>query len=247
MSGLSALFSLPLDLLIWSCALTLVAAFVQGTLGFGYAIVSVPVLALIDPRLAPVPQLVQMLPLTFLIYWREREAAEWRGVVWTTLGRLPGTAMGVLLLKIATQRVLDLLIGALVLVAVAGLKGERSVARTPWTEGLAGLLSGATSVVSSIGGPPIALLYKGARGPTIRATLSVIFFVGLLVTVLGRALAGEITGLEVALGLVTTPLVLLGVWLSRFTARRVEGRPLQVMILGFSALSGLALIARSLS
>lgn len=246
MSGLDELLALPPSLLVWSLAVTLVAAFVQGTLGFGYAIVSVPVLALVDPRLAPVPQLLQMLPLTFLIYWREREAADWGGVVWTTLGCFPGTALGLWLLKVASQRVLDLLLGALVFAAVFGLTGERSVPRRPWTEALAGLLSGAASVVSSIGGPPIALLYKGARGPTVRATLSAIFLVGLVITVVGRAVAGEMSSLEVALGLLTTPLVWVGVWLSRFTTHRVEGRPLQVAILAFSALSALALIARAL-
>ena len=236
---------LPLEAWLWSAAVAFVAAFVQGTLGFGFAIVSVPVLALVDPRLAPIPQLIQMLPLTFLVYWREREAADWSGAVWTTVGRFPGTALGVLLLGVATQQALDLLIGALVLVAVAGLHGERSVSRTPVSEFLAGLLSGAASAVSSIGGPPIALLYKGARGPTVRATLSAIFFVGLVVTVAGLALAGEMSMAEVALGAATTPLVLAGVWFSRFAVHRVEGRPLQVGILVFCALSALALIARA--
>ncbi|MEM9071682.1 MAG: sulfite exporter TauE/SafE family protein [Myxococcota bacterium] len=244
--GLEEALSLPGDLLLWSLAVTFVAAFVQGTIGFGHAVVAVPILALVDSRLAPVPQLLQMVPLTVLVFWREREHADLHGALWTTIGRLPGTAMGVLLLKVATQRMLDLLIGGLVLIAVGGLTGGRAIPRTRITEFVAGLLSGGAAVISSIGGPPIALLYKDAKGATVRATLSAILAIGLVVTISARAVAGEISSLEVGLGLLTIPAVGLGVWASRFAAAKIEGRPLQVSILVVSAASAIALIARAL-
>lgn len=40
------------------------ATTVQGIAGLGFAMVSVPILALIDPSFAPVPQLLMTLPLT---------------------------------------------------------------------------------------------------------------------------------------------------------------------------------------
>lgn len=240
-------FELAPGALIWFGVLSFLAAFVQGTIGFGYAICSVPILALIDPRLAPAPQLIQMVPLIFLIYWRERKDAEWSGVLWTTVGRLPGTLLGMLLLVVASQSVLDLFIGGSVLLAVILLRGGRAIPRNRITELVAGLVSGAGSVVSAIGGPPIALLYKDAKGPAVRATLSVIFLVGLFVTIVGRVVAGKLGEVDLSLGLLSIPIVIAGFVLSRYATTFVEGRRLQVAILVVSALAALALIGQALA
>ncbi len=232
--------------LLWFCALSFVAAFVQGSIGFGYAICTVPILALIDSRLAPAPQLIQMIPLIAAIYWRERKHAEWGGVLWTTIGRLPGTYLGVLLLAVASQQVLDLIIGGSVLLAVVLLRGGRAIPRNKGTELVAGVFSGAGAVVSAIGGPPIALLYKDAKGPAVRATLSAIFGVGLVVTITGRGWAGKLTELDLSLGVLTIPLVVAGFAISRFATEKIEGRVLQISILVVSGLAAMALIAQAL-
>ena len=242
---LSALELAP-SILVWVGVMSFVAAFVQGTIGFGYSIVTVPVLALIDPRLAPAVQIIQLIPLILAIYWRERKHADWKGVVWTTLGRFPGTYLGMLLLAVASQRTLDLVIGGSVLFAVLLLRGGRAIPRTKATELIAGGFSGAGAVVSAIGGPPIALLYKDAKGPAVRATLSAIFGVGLVVTIAGRAWAGKLTDLDLSLGVLSMPLVMAVFALSRYTKELMEGRRMQVAILLFSAVSGIALIARAL-
>lgn len=241
---LSALELAP-SILVWVGVMTFVAAFVQGTIGFGYAIVTVPVLALVDPRLAPAVQLIQMIPLIIAIYWREREHADWKGVLWTTLGRFPGTYLGALLLAVASQRVLDLIIGGSVLLAVLLLRGGRAIPRNKATELAAGLCSGAGAIVSAIGGPPIALLYKDGKGPAVRSTLSAIFAVGLVVTIGGRVWAGKLTELDVSLGVLSMPLVMAGFALSKYTTALVEGRRMQVAILVVSAVSAIALIGRA--
>ena len=55
-----------MPLVIWILAFVITggAAAVQGVAGVGFAMIAVPVLALIDPRLAPVPQLLVVIPLT---------------------------------------------------------------------------------------------------------------------------------------------------------------------------------------
>jgi len=239
---------IPLSALLLSALVvaSFVAGLVQGTIGFGYAIVSVPILSLLDARLAPVPQLLAMTPLIVGIFWRERTAADWKGAWWTTIGRFPGTWLGVLLLGAASAQTLDLVVGVIVLGAVFALAGGRSIPRNRWTELTAGLLSGLGAVVSSIGGPPIALLYKDDAGPTVRATLSAIFLVGAVVTISGRIVANEISELDLVLSAWAAPPTLLGLWLSRYLTGRVEGAPLRISIMVVSALSALGLIGRAL-
>jgi hypothetical protein len=50
--------------LIAALIVTFFAASIQGVVGVGLAMVSVPILALIDPSLAPVPQLLITIPPT---------------------------------------------------------------------------------------------------------------------------------------------------------------------------------------
>lgn len=227
--------------------LTLLGAWVQGTLGLGFAIVTVPLLGLLDPRLVPVPQMLVVVQLTALMAHRERHAIELRGMLWVTLGRLPGAAIGIALVKLGDQRTLDVAIGGSVILAAAILGSGWRLQRNPITEGLAGVTSGVTGMVSAIGGPPVALLYRNDRAPSVRANLAGIFLVGVSVTLATRALAQEIGRLDVELGLFLLPALLLGLAASHRTRAWVEGPRLTRGVLALSTLAGVALILRSLT
>lgn len=221
------------------------AAVVQGTLGFGFAIVSVPFLVLMDERLAPVPQLIASTFFSARIWWREREATDLPGVLVMSLGRLPGTYLGYLLLLVGSVTTLDLTIGSLVLLAVLVIAFGQPVPRNRVTQALAGVGSGIGAYVSAIAGPPVALLYKGAKGPEVRANISLFFVIGNGITLLGRGLGGAFTELDLWLGIVSVPAGLFGVWLSGRIKDRIEGRPLQVGILLLCSLAALALFGRA--
>jgi uncharacterized protein len=167
-------------------------ALVQGTVGFGIALVAAPLLTLLDPALVPVPLLLLATAHALLMLRRERGEADWVGVGWALLGRLPGIALGVLAVVVLPQRWFVVVVAATVLVC-AGLSAVRWRPR-PTAAALlvAGVVSGAGGTASSIGGPPVALLYQGERGPRVRATLGAYFAVGSLMSIAGLAAAGEV-------------------------------------------------------
>ena len=226
---------------------TVAAAVTQGSIGFGFAVLSVPILALVDPALAPVPQMIIELPLVWAIVWRERADVDWPGVFWVLVGRLPGAALGVLLVAVAGRRLLDLSMAAAVLAAVVILASGASLARNRATQLGVGLASGVMSYVSAIGGPPIALLYRDASGPTIRASLGVIFSVGMAITLGARLVAGHVVWRDVEIALWLLPAVALGFWISHALTNRVEGEPLRRAILALATLAGIGLLARALT
>ena len=49
----------------------MVAGFVQGTTGVGFALIVAPILALLAPELVPVSLLMLMIPLNAYVAWRE--------------------------------------------------------------------------------------------------------------------------------------------------------------------------------
>ncbi|MEE9533374.1 MAG: sulfite exporter TauE/SafE family protein [Acidimicrobiia bacterium] len=240
---------MPVDtnVLVLAFAVTAVAAALQGTLGFGLAVVSVPVLSLLDGDLAPVPQLLISLPLAIAMVSREWHHVDFHGVSWILAGRIPGAVVGIVLLKTLSDSAVELLIGGIVLGAVVVIGSGVTVPHTRATRFAAGTVSGATGLVASIGGPPLALLYRDAAGGTLRSSLNAVFIIGILVTVGVRTVADEISSDDVKIALVLFPAVFIGFFLSRNLKERVEGALLRKLILAVSAFAAVGVVVKALA
>ncbi|MEE2757504.1 MAG: sulfite exporter TauE/SafE family protein [Myxococcota bacterium] len=225
---------------------TSVAATLQATIGFGFAVLSVPVLSLIDPRLAPVPQLLLIAPLAVSMAWRERAALDLKGLGWVLLGRGIGAGLGVLLLKVASQFILDISIAAVVMIAVISLTLIQRIPRNAMTELIAGTVSGTGALVSSIGGPPLALLYRDSGGGTLRSSLATIFIIGLFVTIGARVSGGLISQTDIVLAVFLVPAIGVGLYASRFLIGRIEGEPFRKAVLAVASVSAIGLMVRAL-
>lgn len=233
--------------LIVALAVTFVAASIQGVVGMGFALVSVPILALIDPSLAPVPQLLITMPLTIAMAWRERRHIELSGIGWIVGGRIPGVLIGVALLAVATQTTLDITIAVIVLLAVAIVASGYHVRRTPVTEFGAGTLAGISGLVASIGGPPLALLYTSDDGPTRRSNLAVVFTIGLTITLFARLATGNISWHDAQVALILFPALILGYLASVRFKNRVPQRFARSAILVLSVAGALGLLVRAIA
>lgn len=227
-------------------SVTAAAAGMQGTIGFGFALVCVPILSLIDPVLAPVPQLLLVVPLSVAVAWRERRDADLRAVPWITAGRIPGAVIGILLLAAFEPRTLRIAIALMVLVAVAIASTGTTVPMNPITSVVTGVVSGIMSLVASIGGPPLALMYRSATGPTVRASLGVVFAIGVAISITARAIAGELTLEDLQVAVLLLPALGVGLWIGRRLAPRADGPALRRAILLISGTAGVALLAQNL-
>lgn len=220
------------------------SAFVQGAIGIGFALIVAPVVGILKPELLPVTLLLLMLPLNLHVCWRERAHIDWRGATWITVGRFFGTFAGVWLLAVLSARHLGVAVGIFTVVAagVALIAPPFSPVRASALG--VGLFTGVTETATGIGGPPLALLYQHAKGPVLRATVALCFFVGEMMSLGLLAITGQL-GMEQALaGLYLVPAVMLGSALSRMAHHRIGGKGLRMAVLIFSILSGLILIVR---
>ncbi len=224
--------------------ISFVAASLHSTVGFGFALVSVPLLSLLDPLFAPVPQLIVVWPLTVAIVWRERHAVEVRSTLWIFAGRVPGALVGVALLKLLSGAELDVLMALMVLIGAAVVVSKGAFRRTPAREFGAGVASGTMAMVSAIGGPPIALLYRNDQGPTVRANLGLVFAIGLTITIGVRTAAGEVNTDEVVVGFALLPAVWLGLRASRRLIPHVDGPRLRNAIVAIACGAAMMLLVR---
>ncbi len=237
---------MSIALWVLALAITAGAATIQGTVGIGFALVSVPMLSLIDTRLAPVPQLMIALPLTLSMVWRERHSIDLSGFWWIILGRIPGAIAGIALLAVASQQTLDVFIGIVVLVAVAIIATGVHVRRTSVAQLTTGIASGTTGIVASIGGPAIALLYSSAEARMIRPTIAAILTIGISISIFFRAISGNISRSDFVVSGVLFPAVIVGYFLSSLIKDKIPTERVRMAILVISAAAALGLLVRAL-
>lgn len=231
------------ELLAALLAVTAGAA-VQGTLGFGAGLVSIPILLLIDPRFVPGPVVIVGLAMNLLALGTDVRHADWRGARWAMLGLLPGTVAATLALSAFTGASLTVASATAVLVAVAiSAAGLRPAARRRTMLG-AGFFSGYLSGTAGIGGPPLALAYQGAPARTLRATLPAIFVAAGALSLLALARTHHLSALDWRLGLLLAPGSVLGYQVTRRLTADLDAASLRSAVLVVSATSALAAIAR---
>lgn len=235
----------PLQLLLALLCVTLGAA-VQGSIGFGASLVSIPLLLLVNPTLVPGPALVAGITINVIGLVAGIEHTDWRGVRWAVVGLLPGTLVAAVALSIFSGPSVALLSATAVLAAVAvSAAGARPPAGRRTLLG-AGFFSGYLNTAAGVGGPPMALAYQDAPARTLRATLPVVFLAATLLTGITLASTGHLTALDWRIGLVLAPGGALGYVAARPVAHRIDGARLRSAVLVVSASSALLAIARVL-
>jgi hypothetical protein len=209
--------------------------------------VAAPVLAVVEPRALPAALMLPVLPLTVAMMRRERHGVDWRSVGWLMAGRVPGTVAGSLVVAVVAAETLSVLAGIAVLIAVGASLLTATIPVTPGTEVATGAVSGAMGTATSIGGPPLALLYQHHEGPVLRATLAATFALGTGLSIVGLALAGAIEGWHLWLAAALLPGTLAGVAASNRLVGRVDGAWLRPAVLVFASLAAALAVVRGLA
>jgi len=227
-------------------AIVMTGAALQGSAGFGFALLSSPILAFVDTRLVPGPLIVAVTLLLALTAWHERSAVDARGLGWILGGRVPGTVLGAFALKALGERALTTSLGVLVLLSVALSLRNVRFPRTPPVLACAGVVSGLMGTTAALGGPAVAVLYQHERGPLVRSTLATYFFIGAFMSMAGLFTVGRLGPREIGLGLGLMPGIGLGFWVSRWTGRFLDRGHTRTAVLVIAGLAGLTSVLHGL-
>ena len=223
-----------------------VGAVVQGSIGFGFGLIVIPVLILTEPSSLPAGMLILSLPMTIWMAFRERSAIDVRGFVEIIIARLPGTGLAVVVLGVVSGDGVSVVIGAAIIVAVLlSAFGPEFELRTRWRL-LAGLFSGFMGTVAAIGGPPLAIAYQRRPGPELRSTMALSFAVGSIVSLIAIGVAGHVERSHAVLALTLLPGLVAGLVLSARVHRFIDRGWLRPAVLVFAGLSGVLAIVEAL-
>jgi hypothetical protein len=201
---------------------------------------------LIEPSYVPGPVLVLGWILSVIMVMKQRHGLNWRRVFPAIVARLPGSWCGVLLLVSISSWQLSFLFGAVLLVAT--WLSWRSYTLTITTKNMivAGFFSGLLGTTTSIGGPPMALLYQRENRLVARNEIAAFFLVG---TPLSIALVVFSRGFELLMFpfvMKMLPGVLGGVWLYSRLEMVAGNESVRGVVFILSALSAVGVLCQGM-
>ena len=241
------MFGVELSVIVVIAVSVLVGTFVQAIVGLGVGLVAAPVIALTAPDLMPQLGLWIAFGVALVSLAGERRHVDWRALAWALPARILGTAAGVWLVLHFDARLLGIAVAVMVLVAVGMSLRTVAVPMTGPRLLAAGFTSGVTGTATSIGGPPMALLFQRRRPEEIRATLAVFFVVGAALSLAGLTVGGSLETEPLALAVLLMPVVLVGLAAGVRLRGRLAGARFRTAMLSVCALSAVVLLVRSLA
>jgi uncharacterized membrane protein YfcA len=222
--------------------ITLIAAVVNGALGYGFSSITVPLalLFLTNRVLNPALVLVEVALNAYVLFVnRDSLRAVFRRMLPIVAGLVPGVIVGTLVVARVHPEWLKLgtftLLLPLILVQAAGyrrpIQSERAIG-VPFGTGVGLLYS-----LTTISGPPLALMLnnQGLAKREFRAALGFIRLAEASFTAIAYAYAGLFTAASLALVPSILPGLLIGVPLGAWLIRRINAETFRRVCMSFDA------------
>ena len=205
------------------------ATLVRSALGFGEALIAVPLLALVMPIEVAAPTAVLVsITVAFIIVLQDWRRVHLRSAGWLVASTFLGIPLGLLLLKKLPESIVDIVLGVIVAAfSVYSLASRRNHElkddRLAWFFGFtAGILGGAYGM----NGPPLAIYGSMRRWSAehFRATLQAYFLPASLAGMAGYWFGGLWTPAVNRFYLISLPGVVVAIFLGRAINRRMQNR-----------------------
>lgn len=220
------------------------SAVAQSIAGFGFALLSVPMMTLvIDPRQAVViSTLVAVFSTTFQAV-NDRSHTEWLTVRRLTVSGYVGMPLGLAVFVVVSEGSLRFVLGVVVFLATVVLYRGFSIhsddKKFDW--GL-GFLSGVLATSTSTNGPPLVFLMQArSMSPDVfRATINTVFAIANIGALTLFMVAGKIEARHLQGVLVAVPSLVVALRIGYAIRPRIDGERFRRLVLFLLMLSGLS-------
>jgi uncharacterized protein len=219
----------------------------QGVVGIGFALVAAPLLFLIDPLFVPVPLIILGALLSGYMVAKGRHHLSWRRLMPALIARVPGSWLGALLLASVSPAILSLILGSTLLLSVTlSWRNTFKITMSTRSLSIAGFFSGVIGTATSVGGPPMALVYQESNVLTARSELAAFFLAGLPITLIMLAITGSLPMESLLLTLKMVPGLVAGVFVARRIDRYIDKQSAKPLLLSMSMLGAVLVLVQGL-
>lgn len=226
--------------------IVLFTAFVQSVVGFGFALLAVPLLIQII-ELQPAVVLASLIGTSNNIFQfkdlrKDQDTAQVKRFLFASF---IGAPAGLAVFIYANQDALKIILGCGILFGVLLLARGRDLSEAhiglDWAMGI---VSGVLLTSTSTNGPPLVFALQARRSPpnVFRATLNMIFLISGLYGILLFALFGEISKHDLLLATAVLPAMVAGVLIGRVVRQRVDPLRFKMAVLVLLCVGGLSSI-----
>lgn len=234
------------EFMIANCAI-LLGSVVQTTTGMGFAMVSVPLLALISLDFVPGPTIFVNLFLTLLMLNDGRSTIVKREITILLPSLLIGTLLGVAVLSLVPAHTLGILFALLVLLAIAVTFLVEIHCLTPVGLFFGGVASGLMGTTSGIHGPPLAVLYQHENTSKVRATMALVFLVAYSLSLIALGIFGDFNSRQALSGSALLPGLLIGFQIGKRVRHQIPPLLARTIMLSIASISSVILLVKSVS
>ena len=237
-----------IDITLWSfiavAAVVLATACTQAVVGFGFALLTVPIMMQIVglQRAVILASLIGTANNVFQ-YRDLKHNQDKLQVKRFLLASCVGAPFGLIAFIYANQQVLKILLGIGVLFGVLLLARGRDLTHAhislDWSMGV---ISGFLLTSTSTNGPPLVFAMQARKSDpqVFRSTLNMVFLVSGIYGLVLFAAFGEISLSDIWISLALLPSMIAGVYAGRFIRNRVDPDRFRLLVLILLALAGLS-------
>jgi uncharacterized membrane protein YfcA len=227
----------------------LVASTTQVTVGFGFALLSVPLMTMAVPtREAVVISTILGLLTSSFQAWHGRLDADRILVRRLVAAALIGLPFGWLLFTRVPDEILRGTLGVSVLIAVGLLASGRVMSGSARLDLVCGALSGALASSLSTNGPPLvfALQARGMSMKVFRPTINTVFTISGVLSLSAFSLSGDVGSDAILHAVLSVPVLLVGSRVGFLLRGRVREADARRIVLTLLALAGVSALVAAL-
>ncbi|MGH9016476.1 MAG: sulfite exporter TauE/SafE family protein [Acidimicrobiales bacterium] len=232
------------------------SALLQRAVGFGFALLAVPLLAFVVPTKSAV--VIVFLNGTLTCAWltlRLRRQAEWSVVRGLAVGVVIGAPFGVVVLRFVSAEVLRLVLGVTIVTAAvwiivqARTGGAQAAASFRRTAIVTGIISGVLNTSFATNGPPLVyeLRRRGLSDDRFRATISSVFLVSNIIGLPLLVAAGLVTVTDVEYAALSVLPCVLGIAAGARVGRRMATEHFVVAVDTLLLATGVLTVVRAVT
>lgn len=236
---------------IISVVVVLMASFLKGLTGFGFALLALPLLTLFFPMqvLVPAMAIFNLLSSLYILAHVHVKVSS-KYILPMLLASFTGIPLGVYVLKFFPERLLELTTGiSIFTISILFLLGNRevNVGRKNNPIVLAGFLSGIMSSSMSIGGPPIALAMnkKGYSKEYFRKIFALVSTVNASLSITLYFTKGIMENFSLKFAVFLLPVLLIGSVFGDILSKRIQQSQFKRGVLLLNMALGLFVIFRT--
>ncbi len=209
-------------------------------MGFGQ--IAGPLLLLINHDFVPVPILIMGMVVATINAIKGRREIVTAQLSFALCGRIAGAITAAWAMAfIIDQEIFSLVFAGLILLAVGISFGKWKILPTGKALLFAGAASGFMGTITSVGAPPMGIVYQHSPGPTVRATLNAFFSLGTVASLSALGWFGLLRLDHLIFAAMLTPALIMGTWVSKYLMAYVDKR-FRKLVLGICIVSSLVVI-----